>query len=353
MTDSSRRSRSRRDGDGRDKDSRDKDGMDGLRRLRADMAGPAASGGSGDPAGPGAPGNRSDRRRGRHSARRRPLRRWPRRILILANVMVALILVGAASAFGYVQWRLGQIKKVVVPGLVVPGKSPQSHSDGSPIPPFTMLIIGSDTRNLTGPGNAQFGSEAETGSQRSDSILLIRVVPKTRSLALFSIPRDTLVPIPGYGTTRVNAAFNSGNPGLLVKVLQQDFNIEVNHVAEFNFDTFEAIANAIGGIYQWFPTPARDAFSLLNVGPGCQLLTGAPALAFARSREYEYFLNGSWHYQVSPESDLARIQRQQAFVKAAVSEGGEGGPYQSAHAQQRHRRPDQERDPGQGFLRTP
>ena len=242
----------------------------------------------------------------------------------MANVAVALVLIGSASAYGYVHWRLDQVKRVPVAGLFSSGTGSQTGA-GSPAP-FTMLIIGSDSRALTGPGNAQFGPASETTGQRSDSIILVHVVPKTRSLALFSIPRDTLVPIPGMGTTRVNAAFNSGNPTLLVQVLQQDFGIEVNHVAQFNFDTFEAIATAIGGVYQWFPTPARDQFSNLGVNAGCQLLSGAQALAFARSREYQYFLDGSWNYQVSPESDLGRIQRQQAFVKAAVKKAEQVAP---------------------------
>lgn len=213
----------------------------------------------------------------------------------------------AGSAYAYVQWRLGQVKRVQVSGL---------HSQGSNIAPFTLLVIGSDTRNLGTGGGAQFGSGSEVAGQRSDSIILIRVVPKTRALGLLSIPRDTLVPIPGYGTTRINTAFNSGNPSLLATVLDQDFGIQVNHVVEFNFDTFRQVANAVGGVEQYFPAPARDLFSLLGIpAAGCYNLTGNQALGFVRSREYQYYLNGEWHYQLYPESDLARIQRQQSFVR--------------------------------------
>lgn len=228
------------------------------------------------------------------------------------------MLLGAGGAYGYVQWRFGEIRHVAVFGLGRVGHSAQSRNDGSSIPPFTLLAIGSDTRNLGAGASAAFGSASAVGGQRSDSIILVRVVPRTRSLALLSIPRDTLVPIPGYGTTRINTAFNSGNPGLLVTVLQKDFGIDVNHVVEFNFDTFEQVADAVGGVEQWFPTPAKDDFSLLNVPAGCVKLTGAQALGFVRSREYQYFLNGAWHYQYYPESDLARIQRQQAFARDLV-----------------------------------
>ncbi len=276
------------------------DTLEGLRKLSRRAA---------EDRGPG--------RRGRHRRAKRIKRRWPRRTLITANILTAVSLVGAGGAYGYVQWRLGQIKRIAVKGLHDVGTSVQSPSSpGASIPPFTLLVIGSDTRNLGSASNAAFGSDTQVQGQRSDSIILVRVVPKTRSLALLSIPRDTLEPIPGMGTQRINAAFDTGNPSLLVTVLQQDFGIEVNHVVEFNFATFEQIANAVGGVQQWFPTPARDAFSLLNVpAAGCVNLVGAQALGFVRSREYQYYLNGQWNYQYYPESDLARIQRQQAFAR--------------------------------------
>ena len=262
-----------------------------------------------------------------HRRVRRVRRRWPRRTLITVNLVTALTLIGAASAFVYVQWRLGQVKRVNIAGLHEQGHSAQSSSKGSTIAPFTLLVIGSDTRNLGAGGGAQFGNTTEVQGQRSDSIILVRVAPQTRSLALLSIPRDTLVPIPGYGTTRINTAFNSGTPSLLVRVLDQDFGIQVNHVVQFNFDTFRAVADAVGGVEQYFPTPARDDFSLLNIpAPGCYNLSGDQALSFVRSREYQYELDGQWHYQLYPESDLARIQRQQAFVRDLVRKARKVAP---------------------------
>jgi len=265
-------------------------------------------------------------RRRAHSGSR-PLRRWPRRTLILVNVFTALAILGAGGAYGYVQWRLGQINRIDILGLHIAGHSAQSAGDGSSVPPFSMLVIGSDSRDLGSGGSANFGNDSEVSGQRSDSIILVRVVPKTRSLALLSIPRDTLVPIPGYGTTRINTAFNSGTPSLLVTVLDQDFGIEINHVAVFNFDTFRAVADAVGGVEQYFPAPAMDAFSNLSIpAAGCYNLSGDQALAFVRSREYEYYLDGEWHYQLYPESDLARIQRQQAFFKALVKKAKQVAP---------------------------
>jgi LCP family protein required for cell wall assembly len=294
-----------------------RDGLGGLRRLGKELKNPALA------------GDASGAKKGRGGAHRRSSgllrRRWPRRLLIVANVFTALSVIVAGSAYGYVQWRLGQIKHVAVSGLHVAGKSDQSKADGSSVPPFTLLVIGSDSRNIA--NGSSFGGTSLVGGQRSDSIILVRVVPKYRSLALLSIPRDTVVNVPGYGTTRINAAFNAGTPSLLVQVLDQDFGIEVNHVAIFNFDTFEAVADAVGGVEQYFPTPARDLESAMLIpNAGCVNLSGGEALSFVRSRYYQYYLNGEWNYQVSPESDLARIQRQQSFVRDLVRKAKKVAP---------------------------
>ena len=128
------------------------------------------------------------------------------------------------------------------------------------------------------------------------------------------------------GTTRINAAFNSG-PDLLVTTIEQDLGIDLNHFMVVNFYSFTQISDAIGGVYQYFPTPARDLYSDLSVPKaGCVLLKGSQALAFVRSREYQYYLDGSWQYQLVPESDLARIQRQQDFIKLAVKKAERVAP---------------------------
>ena len=162
--------------------------------------------------------------------------------------------------------------------------------------------------------------------QRSDTIMLLRVVPASSSIALLSIPRDLLVPVAGMGTTRINATFDSG-PNLLISTIENDLGIDINHFMVVNFYSFTQLSDSLGGVYQYFPAPARDLYSDLSVPhAGCVLLKGQQALAFVRSREYQYYLNGSWQYQLVPESDLARIQRQQDFVKLAIKKAEAVGP---------------------------
>jgi LCP family protein required for cell wall assembly len=224
----------------------------------------------------------------------------------MVNLLVALSLVSAVGAYGYVRYRLGGINKVNVGGLA-------SHTSG----PLTLLIVGSDTRALKGPGNAGYGSASETPGQRSDTIMLARVVPASHTVTLLSIPRDLLVNIQGIGETRINAAFNNG-PNLLVSTIKHDLGIPINHFVEVNFDSFKDITDAVGGVKFYFPTPVKDVYSNLYVpAAGCVNLTGNQALGFARSRHYEYEVDGQWETQGL--SDLARIQRQQAFVKKMIS----------------------------------
>jgi len=237
-----------------------------------------------------------------------------RRILITVSVICAVLVTIAGSLYGYVQFRLGQIKSVDVQGL-------HSVSAGKP---FNLLVVGSDTRADLEDAN-KFGGAAAPGGQRSDVILILRVEPATHRASMFSIPRDTLVQIAGGGRNKINAAF-VGGPAQLVKTIEQNFGIQINHYLLINFDGFQGIVNAIGGIRMNFPFPARDAFSgLKQLTPGCRTLGGAQALALARSRHFEYQQNGRWISADGFAPDLGRIRRQHIFLeqlaRTAISKG--------------------------------
>ena len=118
-----------------------------------------------------------------------------------------------------------------------------------------MLVAGSDSRSFvkTAGQCKSFGCGADAGGQRSDVIILVRVVPAERKIEMLSIPRDTWVTIPGdvqyiSGQNRINAAFNTG-PSLLVQTILQDFHIPINYFVEVNFLGLQNMVNAIGGIH--------------------------------------------------------------------------------------------------------
>ncbi|MFI5040499.1 MAG: LCP family protein [Acidimicrobiales bacterium] len=258
------------------------------------------------------------RRRSRHRYRRR---RWPRRVLIGLNIFLALCVLGAASLYGYVKWRFGEINRVTIGSLFHPSRrvGGPAGSISSAGPPINILIVGDDTRAFVQAGSADAQAFGGAGSSAgaSDTMMLVHLDPAARTASLLSIPRDLWVPIAGKGySQRINTAIQS-SPDVLVRTIQDDLGIPINHFVEVNFQTFRDVVNAIGGVKFWYPEPVRDTYSGLNITtPGCYNLNGDMALALVRARHMEYFDHGYWNFE--GESDLARIRRQQLFVKKVV-----------------------------------
>jgi LCP family protein required for cell wall assembly len=188
----------------------------------------------------------------------------------------------------------------------------------APNAPENIVIVGSDSRAFvsnTGQANA-FG-QRDT-SARSDTLMVLHVDAKAQTAYLVSFPRDMWVNIPGIGMSKINAAYNAG-PQKVIDTLQADFGLTINHYLEVDFSSFQNVVDAVGGIKIFFPAPARDKFSGLNVPSyGCINLNGQGALAYVRSRHYEQ-LGANGKYQTDAVPDIARIGRQQAFLRKLVS----------------------------------
>ena len=257
-------------------------------------------------------------------ARRPKRRRWPKRVMIGSAAVVLLAVSLGLGGYFYLSYQFHQIKKVHVDHLnKVPDAKP-----GKPARPFTVLLVGSDSRAFVDtPGQcAAFGEPgscgSDSGGQRSDVIILARVVPATHKIEMMSIPRDTWVTIPGHvqyvsGQNRINVAFNDG-PSLLVQTIEQDFHVPINYFVEVNFLGLQSMVDAIGGIHLDFKYPLKDTLSGLNVpSTGCQIVHGGRALALVRSRHLQYEVSpGVWDQDYG--SDFTRIRNQQAFFRAVI-----------------------------------
>jgi LCP family protein required for cell wall assembly len=179
--------------------------------------------------------------------------------------------------------------------------------------PLVFLVIGSDTR--AGLDSLQnFG--ASPGA-RGDVIMLVKLYPDTGTAQILSLPRDLLVEIPGKGSDRLNAAYAYGGAPLMVKTVRSVTGLPIHHYVEIDFVGFRSLVDEIGGVYIDFPFPARDANSALSVEAGHQLLDGAQALAYARSRHYEELHDGDW-VPVDAD-DFGRTTRQQRLVLAILA----------------------------------
>jgi LCP family protein required for cell wall assembly len=230
--------------------------------------------------------------------------------------LVALVLAFALTASGIVgaYWFANNKWNGVANANIAPTVFTKAQKGK----PANYLIIGSDSRAFVNNATEaqQFGSASVETGQRSDTIMIAHIDPATNTGMLVSIPRDLKTEVPGQGFTRINAAFNAG-PQKLIQTIQQDFGIPINHYLEIDFAGFRDLVNAVGTVPIFFTTAARDVKTGLQIPlPGCYHLNGDQALAYVRSRYYEYKTSAtdSWHQD--PYSDLGRIQRQQYFIRS-------------------------------------
>lgn len=231
---------------------------------------------------------------------------------------MAFCVLATASGYAYLRYQFGRIPTLSGLSNVLRGDDPDADPGG----PMTVLLVGSDTRATIDPKErASFGSTRQVGGQRSDTIILLRVDPRAETAAMLSVPRDLFVPIAGTkGSARINTAFEQG-PEPLIATITQVFGVPIDHYVQVDFNGFRAIVSAVGGVPIYSPSRARDKVTGLNVNAGCVTLDGNQALAFVRSRNYEFFENGRW--RTDPTADLGRIQRQQEFVRRVVKKGNQ------------------------------
>ncbi len=196
--------------------------------------------------------------------------------------------------------------------------------------PVNYLIVGSDSRSwvTTQKQKTQFGNPTTETGQRSDTIMIAHLDPKQKKAFVLSFPRDLYVTFPGGCHEKINAAFNpdfhcssstlSGGPAQILRVMKQNFGIDVNHYLSVNFVSFQGIVDAIGTVDLFIPTVARDTETGLFVStPGCNTFNGHRALQYVRSREYEYktdYRQANWLKDGT--GDLGRIRRQQYFIRS-------------------------------------
>jgi LCP family protein required for cell wall assembly len=159
--------------------------------------------------------------------------------------------------------------------------------------PLNVLVLGVDTR----PGDPEMGS-------RTDTIMLVQVVPKTGGVKLLSVPRDLYVEVGPGEKDKINAAYNYGSIDQTVDALENYSGVTIDHYAIVDFDGFREIIDAMDGVrvdvgHNVFPAK-------WHMGEGVQRLGGRKALFYAR-------------YRGTPSGDLDRMQRQRQLVAALRS----------------------------------
>lgn len=175
------------------------------------------------------------------------------------------------------------------------------------------LIVGSDSRAGL---SEQARKSLRTGSaegRRTDSMILLHT--GANGTTMMSLPRDSWVTLPPYirpdtgknfsaEPNKLNAAFSLGGPDLLVRAVERNTGLHIDHYAEIGFAGFVGVVDAVGGVDMCLERAVKDEKSGADLRQGCQTLDGSEALAFVRQRKQE------------AEGDLGRTRNQQKFLTA-------------------------------------
>ncbi|WP_124265988.1 LCP family protein [Streptomyces sp. ADI98-10] len=233
---------------------------------------------------------------------------WRRRIKLGALTLVVVVLAVSISTYF---WADSKLKREVDLAKVI--ERPES-GDGT-----NYLIVGSDSREGMSDEEKKRLRTGSAEGKRTDSMMILH--DGSSGPTLISLPRDSNVEIPSFkgsesgkmfqGTGRqvkLNAAYAEDGPELLVRTVEFNTGLRIDHYVEIGFGGFAKIVDAIGGVELDIPKAFKDKKSGADFQAGKQTLNGEQSLAFVRTR---YAL---------PGSDLDRTKNQQKFLAALASQ---------------------------------
>jgi LCP family protein required for cell wall assembly len=160
--------------------------------------------------------------------------------------------------------------------------------------PISILLMGVDQR-----GEDQ---------GRSDSLMLFTLNPKSNSMKIISIPRDSYTEIVGKGKKdKINHAYAFGGIDMAVKTVENFLDIPVDHYIEVNMEGFRDIVDAVGGVdINNDMSFKMDGF---DYPKGDLHLDGKKALVYSRMR------------YADPRGDFGRQMRQRQVIQAVIKKG--------------------------------
>ncbi|KGN31619.1 LytR family transcriptional regulator [Knoellia sinensis KCTC 19936] len=231
--------------------------------------------------------------------------------------MVALLVFGMAGTYAKLN---GNIDRLDISAWV--GKDRPTPSGNVDSGPLNILLMGSDVRQ--GAGNEEYGSGDWEPGQHSDTNILMHISGDRESVTMVSIPRDSMVPSPpesgGEGCNgdipeeqwevrQWNKNFNLGGPGCVIRTLEGNTDIFINHFAVVDFSGFKGMVDALGGVPVCTPVAIDDPQAEFTLAAGRHTLNGEQALGYVRTRK-----------SVGDGSDIGRIKRQQAFLSSVAQQ---------------------------------
>lgn len=219
--------------------------------------------------------------------------------------LLVLVILLPAGAFGYLYFKLDSMYDNSADTKML-NKTNYKSEDGI----TNILLVGTDGRTT---------KEAS----RSDSMMILTIDNKHKSLKLTSLARDTYVSIPGHGDAKLNAAFAYGGIGLLIDTIESNFKLDIQNYAIVDFFSFMDIVDTLGGVvvdvksseiselnkfipecYEFNTNPKKGEIKYVN-NSGNQKLNGYQALAYGRIRKND--------------SALERDRRQRSLIEGMMT----------------------------------
>ncbi|MEU1299104.1 LCP family protein [Streptomyces shenzhenensis] len=250
--------------------------------------------GGGGPGGPAGPDPRGPR----------PAPNWRRRIKWTAITVVGVLVVTTVATYF---WADSKLNRDVDLSTVI--ERPEAGKGTN------YLIVGSDSRKGMSDEEKKKLHTGSAEGQRTDSMMILHVGGNGDTL--ISLPRDSDVEIPSYKgstsgkvyqstgrRTKLNAAYAEDGPTLLVRTVEFNTGLHIDHYVEIGFAGFANIVDAVGGVDITIDKGFKDKYSGADFEAGKQTLNGEQALAFVRTRH------------AFATSDLQRTKNQQKFLSA-------------------------------------
>ncbi|MFZ9918992.1 MAG: LCP family protein [Ilumatobacteraceae bacterium] len=264
-------------------------------------------------------------------------------VVLGVNLVVASALIVTGLLILWANNKVGERLVVSIDEATTPATTP----DGAPVDGWeydtsslrakNFLLTGSDNGACPDKGDGTAGGigDRESFGERSDTIMVLRVDPTINDVAVLSFPRDLWVSI--AGTTRqarINSAFDSKDPNRLIRTINDNFGVPIDHYVNVNLCAFKEIVDSVGGVKIPFAYRTKDEkVGFREVGPGCVELRGSQALAYVRSRTgYRYFDETKQKWSSDPTGDIGRINRQQDFLRRSMQRALDRGTTNPATA---------------------
>ena len=230
-------------------------------------------------------------KRSRRSGRKR--KRWQ---TTAAMILVALFFLMALFA-GYYYWQIKKTAEQTFQDInrdAVPANETESMKS-----PFTVLALGIE--------------DYMDGVARTDVILFNVINPKSKEVAMLTIPRDSYVYIESKGyEDKINHAYVFGGLDGTMKAVYRLLDIPIDYYISTNFNGFTDMVDAVGGVDVKVPftfdAKMVDPSEWKTYTEGPAHLNGREALAYVRMRKDD------------PEGDFGRSKRQKEVIKAIVKE---------------------------------